>query len=274
MSNNHQGGYQPPTTTATTGEFHRQSSTTTAGNSLQTQSPITPTTINNNTINTTVEPNSTPESRLAAAIGRAILNIPPTSFQDALAAAITTTTTTPLIRTTSNSSVNQVLPTTTNATPPKIPTISPIRRAVSDTITTNYKQQPKKTIKKPIRRSLSDTPDQIHKKIRTPPPKNSSSSISTPESSNQKSSPFSERLRDFVLEINKKYLEIVSQEETIEDENQNPNSSQPKEEEKQEECVAVERVKNGDIKFDLSCSCGKHFEMLIKPNGYCFYRLT
>ncbi|KAK1438139.1 hypothetical protein QVD17_03942 [Tagetes erecta] len=94
---------------------------------------------------------------------------------------------------------------------------------------------------------------------------------SSPQSSSGKQSPQSEKLRkieDMVREIENRCKEIMSKEEQVE-EDTNPN--QPQE---QDECVGVERLKNGDLRFELCCSCGNNFEMLIENNGYCFYRLT
>ncbi|KAJ0446420.1 hypothetical protein HanRHA438_Chr17g0798561 [Helianthus annuus] len=220
MSNDHQYPH-PPTTT---GELHRQPPPSTDGTTTKSL-PHTPSP-------------STPGSLLAAAFGRAIFNIPQTSFQEA---AATTTTTT---------------------TPPYIPTNNPLRRTLSDPITIDYKatQEPKKIT--PLRRSLSDTSEfQLPKKA----PRVSSS----PQSSSRKHSPQSE--------IEHRCWEIMREEEGVEEEDaktnvrSNPHESQPQ---GQEECVAVERLKNGDLKFELGCSCGKKFEMLIEHNGYCFYRLT
>ncbi|KAF5754153.1 hypothetical protein HanXRQr2_Chr17g0788031 [Helianthus annuus] len=214
MSNDHQYPH-PPTTT---GELHRQPPPSTDGTTTKSL-PHT---------HTHTPSPSTPGSLLAAAFGRAIFNIPQTSFQEA--AATTTTTTT---------------------TPPNIPTNNPLRRTLSDPITIDYKatQEPKKIT--PLRRSLSDTSEfQLPKKA----PRVSSS----PQSSSRKHSPQSE--------IEHRCWEIMREEEGVEEEDAKTNG--------QEECVAVERLKNGDLKFELGCSCGKKFEMLIEHNGYCFYRLT
>ncbi|KAJ0666637.1 hypothetical protein HanPI659440_Chr17g0669001 [Helianthus annuus] len=232
MSNDHQYSH-PPTTT---GELHRQPPPSTDGTTTKSL-PHTPSP-------------STPGSLLAAAFGRAIFNIPQTSFQEA--AATTTTTTT---------------------TPPNIPTNNPLRRTLSDPITIDYKatQEPKKIT--PLRRSLSDTSEFQQ-------PKKAPRVSSSPQSSSRKHSPQSERLRkigDMVKEIEHRCWEIMREEEGVEEEDakinvrSNPTEPQPQ---GQEECVAVERLKNGDLKFELGCSCGKKFEMLIEHNGYCFYRLT
>ncbi|KAI3787284.1 hypothetical protein L1987_41645 [Smallanthus sonchifolius] len=243
MSSDHQDT-RPPTTTT---EFHRQQSPSTAGNNHltftkplpHTPPPMTP-------INPT-ETNSTPESRLAAALGRAFFNIPPSSFQDA--AAATTTTTNPLLRTLSDtdSSANQ-----TTTTPPKVPRNSPLRRTLSDTITTDYEQTGSKN---PLRWTLSDTSDN----------NNNQQPQKTPRvSSSPQSEIVMKKVEDMVREIEQRCWEIMREEEEV-------HHAQPQQ---QEECVGVERLKNGDLRFELSCCCGKRFEMLIKHNGYCFYRLT
>ncbi|KAL8254285.1 hypothetical protein R6Q59_032506 [Mikania micrantha] len=240
---------RPPTTTT---DFHVQPSSSTAGNTpfsftkslSQTPSPMTPTNINSSGTN------STPESRLAAALGRAA----------AAAAAITTTN--PLLRTLSDadSSANQ----TTTTTPPKVPRNNPLRRSLSDTITTICEPTQKIGTKNPLRRTFSDTiTSDYQQPLKTP------RVSSSPQSSSGKQSPQSEmmlkKVEDMVKEIEHRCWEIM-QDEHVEDE-----VPQPQE---QDECVGVERLKNGDLRFELSCSCGKRFEMLIKHNGYCFYRLT
>ncbi|KAK1436635.1 hypothetical protein QVD17_02417 [Tagetes erecta] len=64
------------------------------------------------------------------------------------------------------------------------------------------------------------------------------------------------KIEDMVREIENRCKEIMSKEEQVEDPNQ------PQE---QDECVGVERLKNGD----LSCAvhvAGNNFEMLIENN--------
>ncbi|KAL9994794.1 hypothetical protein Hdeb2414_s0872g00956351 [Helianthus debilis subsp. tardiflorus] len=248
MTNDHQDTH-PPITTIDHHHHHQLSSSTATFTKPLPQTPF-PTSPTNTNTNTT-ETNSTPESRIAAALGRAFLNIPPSSFQDAA-------TTNPLLRTLSDadSSANQ----TTTATPPKVPrNNNPLRRTLSDSITPDH-QQTKKT---GLRRTLSDTSEyQLPQKT----PRVSSS----PQSSSGRQSPQSEvimkKVEDMVREMEQRCLEIMREEEHVEEENPKPHE--------QEECVGVERMKNGDLRFELSCSCGKRFEMLIKHNGYCFYRLT
>ncbi|KAK9076209.1 hypothetical protein SSX86_004542 [Deinandra increscens subsp. villosa] len=267
MSNDHQDT-RPPTAATTTTEFHRHPSPSTAGNPLlnftnllpHTPPPMTPTNL------PSAETNSTPESRLAAALGRAFLNIPPSSFQDA---AATTTNNHPLLRTLSDadSSANQATTiTTTTATPPKVPRNNPLRRTLSDSITSDHERTQKTGTKHPLRRTLSDSSDCLQ-------PQKTPRVSSSPQSSTGKQSPQSEiiskKVEDMVREIEQRCWEILrekEEEEHVEDE-----IPQPQE---QEECVGVERLKDGDLRFELSCSCGKRFEMLIKHNGYCFYRLT
>ncbi|KAI3694148.1 hypothetical protein L1987_77109 [Smallanthus sonchifolius] len=239
MSTDHQDT-RPPTTTT---EFYRQQSPSTAGNHHltftkplpHTPPPMTPT-----------DTNSTPESRLAAALGRAFFNIPPSSFQAAAA-------TNPLLRTLSDtdSSANQ-----TTTTPPKVPRNNPLRRTLSDTITPDYEHT---GTKNPLRRTLSDTSDDNN---------NNQQPQKTPRvSSSPQSEIVMKKVEDMVREIEQRCWEMMREEEEhVEEEVHHA--------QEQEECVGVERMKNGDLRFELSCCCGKRFEMLIKHNGYCFYRLT
>ncbi|KAK1408717.1 hypothetical protein QVD17_40723 [Tagetes erecta] len=232
MSSDHQQPIPPNTSTV---DIHRHPPSPTTSNTLfnftnqllKTPSPMKPTT----TINSSeTNPISTPESRLAAAIGHA-----------AAAAAAATTSTNPLLRTLSDadSSANQTI--TTSNTPPKVPRNNPLRRTLSDSITSDY-QLPQKT------------------------PRVSSS----PQSSTGKQSPQSQvvlkKVEDMVKEIEQRCWEIMREEEHVAEENNH--------QQEQDECVGVERLKNGDLRFELSCACGKRFEMVIKHNGYSFYRLT
>ncbi|XP_076934351.1 uncharacterized protein LOC143600594 [Bidens hawaiensis] len=247
MSSDHQDTPRPPT------ELHRQPpSSAITFPTFFPQTPSPPPTTSSTT---------TPESRLAAALGHAFLNIPPSSFQ-----TTTTNNPNPLIRTLSDadSSANQT-PITT-ITPPKIPRTTnnnntPLRRTVSDSITRT---------KNPLRRTLSDTTE-YQQPLKTP------RVSSSPQSSTGKQSPKSEvilkKVEDMVREIEQRCLEIMREEVEEEEEHVEEEIHQPQPQEK-EECVGVERLKNGDLRFELSCSCGKRFEMLIKHNGYCFYRLT
>ncbi|GJV82206.1 hypothetical protein Tco_1518076 [Tanacetum coccineum] len=262
--------YQPPNI------HHQPSSPATSNHHLHGSTtlhlPQTPSSSSSPTTNTT-ETSTTPESLIAAAIGRAISNIKSTSFQDALTTT-TTTTNDRLARQLSDatSSVTQYLSTTT---PPKIPMQNVLRHANTDMITNERQEQPHARTRshKPIRRAISDAVEYHHQqppqKTRTPPPRVSSSPMATPESSVGKRSPQLEKMKkieDMVKEIEQRCFDIISQ-----DEDDIPDPPKPKE---QEECVGVDRLKNGDLRFVLSCACGKRFEMLLKNNGYCFYRLT
>nr|GEX06459.1 hypothetical protein [Tanacetum cinerariifolium] len=227
---------------------------------------------------------------MAAAIGRAICNMPPTSFQDAIAA-----TTNPLIRTLSGTGSSNYQDLYTM--PPKIPTNNPLvrmlsdanscanqdpftttaippqRAALSDTVRMDYHQGGITMTNKPLRYAFSDAVNyqEPPQKTRTPPPRVSSSKIATPESSLGKRSPHFEKMKkieDMIKEIEQRCVDIITQDDQVQDENPIPKT------EGQDECVGVERLKNGDLRFDLGCSCGKHFELLLKNNGYCFHRLT
>ncbi|PWA75914.1 hypothetical protein CTI12_AA237760 [Artemisia annua] len=239
--------------------------------------PSSPATSNHHLHGFTTPPSSSPESLMGAVLGRAISNSKSTSFQDAL----TTTTTTNnnqlarLCSDANTSSFTQYLSATT--TPPKIPMQNVLRRANTDMITYERQEQPDARTRshQPIRRALSDAAEyhyqQPPQKTRTPPSRVSSSPIATPESSAGKRSPQLEKMKkieDMVKEIEQRCLDIINQDEQVEE---IPDPPKPKE---QEECVGVERLKNGDLRFVLSCACGKRFEMLLKNNGYCFYRLT
>ncbi|CAI9276709.1 unnamed protein product [Lactuca saligna] len=207
---------------------------------------------------------TSPESRIAAALGHAIFTIPSTSFQDAVAATTTTTAVdnhNPLRRTSSDtsSSFNQDLSTITTTTPPTLPEptrrINPLRRTLSDPFS-EY-QPPQKTRTQPSRISPSPNP-------RTTPP---------PESSIRKQSPITERLRkmeDMVREIGRTCWDAMSQsQEHVEDEIPTDRATA-----EQEECIGVDRLSDGGLRIRLDCSCGKGFELLLKDNDYCFYRLT
>ncbi|GKB48477.1 hypothetical protein Tco_0899230, partial [Tanacetum coccineum] len=90
------------------------------------------------------------------------------------------------------------------------------------------------------------------------------------------------KIEDMVKGIEQSCLDIIDQDE--DDVSEPPSQScinfnlwqkmKKIEDMEQEECVGVERLKNGDLRFVLSCACGKRFEMLLKNNGYCFYKLT
>ncbi|KAL4568767.1 hypothetical protein LXL04_024382 [Taraxacum kok-saghyz] len=248
---------------------------------------------------------TSPESRIAAALGHAIFTIPSTSFKDAVAATTTTNDNhNPLRRTISDtsSSFTQDLSAVTG-TPPKVPVPerrnNPLQRTTSDTsssfnqdlatITATPPTAPEPARRSnPLRRTLSDpfSDYQPPQKTRPPPSRISPSPnprTTPPESSIRKQSPVAEikrlksfskqRLRnmeDILREIQGRCWDAMRQsQEHVEDDNLHVQETA-----EQEECIGVERLSDGGLRLRLGCSCGKGFELLLKDNDYCFYRLT
>lgn len=75
-------------------------------------------------------------------------------------------------------------------------------------------------------------------------------------------------------DIEQRCWEIMREEHSQDDANPNPNPLPAQPQDEIEECVGAERLKNGDLKFDVTCSCGQRFEVLLKQNGNCFYKLA
>ncbi|KAI3715529.1 hypothetical protein L6452_22515 [Arctium lappa] len=277
MSSDHANcGFLPPSTADITDDIHRQPppSSATFENlhrftalPLPQTSPRTPTiTTSNPNNNTAVENTTTPESQLAAVLGRAINAIPPTSFRHP-----TVNTQNPLRRTVSDaSSSDYSQPSTITTTPPKAPDPArrtPLRRTVSAPISIHH-QEPNKTM--------------------TPPPQvpvarpifpSTNPRTTAPQSSNRKESPGFKRLRkieETVRDIEQRCWDVMQECESgvAEEHIEEDNSYQAMvEEQVKEECVAFETLSDGGLRFRLSCSCGKGFEILLKDNGR-FYKLT
>ncbi|KAE8651441.1 histone H3.v1 [Cucumis sativus] len=161
------------------------------------------------------------------------------------------------------------------------PSVSPLRRSLSDpTDARNFSpplqtQSPAKRLclnsplpPLPLRRTVSDP--------NPAPEKTSDSPIKI-----QKDSPESKRLKrikDRLKEMNHWWNEVMSEEEEHNDEKEIKKRDDEEEEEEEEEeekddeeTVGVERV--GDsMTLKLKCSCGKRFDILLSGRN-CFYKL-
>lgn len=77
-------------------------------------------------------------------------------------------------------------------------------------------------------------------------------------------------MEDVLKEIGQTCLDAIGQsQEHVEDDNTLDQVTA-----EQEECIRVDRLSDGGLRIRLDCSCGKGFELLLKDNDYCFYRLT
>ncbi|XP_023742625.1 uncharacterized protein LOC111890771 [Lactuca sativa] len=242
-------GFLPPTKTGFTDELRRQPSSSTTnltGNTPHhlpgfTKLSIPP------TDTTTLDPH------LAAANGRAIFTIPATSFRDAVAA-------TPAVDT-----HNAISPTVSD-----IVTSPDQEHTTTTTTTTSTPQKAREPPRRnPLRRTLSDTISTVRKPI-TP----------APASSNRSESPQFKRLKkteEMVTDIANRCWEVRGKigvsEEDVEDGNPSEAIVEQEEEEVRGEFVRIRRLDDGNLNIKLSCSCGNCFEFLRNRIG-CFYRLT
>ncbi|CAH1418746.1 unnamed protein product [Lactuca virosa] len=241
-------GFLPPTNTGFTDELRHQpssSTTTLTGNTPHHLPGFTK-------LNIPPTDTTTPDPHLAAANGRPIFTIPATSFRDAVAA-------TPAV-----DAHNAISPTVSDIV------TSPDQEHTTTTTTTSTPQKAREPPRRnPLRRTLSDTISTVRKPI-TP----------APASSNRSESPQFKRLKktdEMVSEIENRCWEVRGKigesKEDVEDGNPSEAIVEQEEEEVRGEFVRFRRLEDGNLNIKLSCSCGNCFEFLRNRIG-CFYRLT